>query len=121
MWQVLVVQTSHKKASSGLTSRRPIYFFNTRIFGFRPSIPSSIHGWHHHTGQKSLAEINCAPTPPLRMCRCLGKACPALVFYRGQVYVAISQVTSAANIKIFSGQGPHGYMRNVVYREVLEM
>jgi hypothetical protein len=25
------------------------------------------------------------------------------------------------NIKIFSGQGPNGYMRNVVYREVLEM
>ncbi len=30
-------------------------------------------------------------------------------------------VTSSANIKIFSGQGPHGYMRNVVYREVLEI
>jgi hypothetical protein len=37
------------------------------------------------------------------------------------VYVAISQVTSSANIKIFSCQGPDGYMRNVVYREVLEM
>jgi hypothetical protein len=29
--------------------------------------------------------------------------------------------TSSANIKIFSGQGPDEYMRNVVYREVLEM
>jgi hypothetical protein len=38
-----------------------------------------------------------------------------------QLYVAISQVTSSANIKIFSGQGPHEYMRNVIYREVLEM
>ncbi len=34
---------------------------------------------------------------------------------------AISWVTSSANIKIFSGQGPDGYMRNVVYKEVLEM
>jgi hypothetical protein len=29
--------------------------------------------------------------------------------------------TSSANIKIFNGQGPDGYMRNVVYKEVLEM
>jgi hypothetical protein len=83
------------------------------------------------------------------MCSCLGKACPAPrggapkilisisatnptlnnveiylpspVFYHGQLYVAISWVTCSANIKIFSGQGPDGYMRNVVYREVLEM
>jgi hypothetical protein len=32
-----------------------------------------------------------------------------------------SRVTSSANIKIFSGQGPDEYMRNVIYREVLEM
>jgi hypothetical protein len=38
-----------------------------------------------------------------------------------QLYVAISRVTSSSNIKIFSGQGPHEYMQNVVYREVLEM
>jgi hypothetical protein len=38
---------------------------------------------------------------------------------RQQIYV--SWVTSSANIKLFNGQGPHGYMRNVVYREVLEM
>jgi hypothetical protein len=84
------------------------------------------------------------------MCGCLGKACPApgrntpkiliyqyhrqfpvrvafgvylpsLVFYHGQLYVAMSQVTSSANIKILSGQGPNEYMRNVIYREVLEM
>ncbi len=30
-------------------------------------------------------------------------------------------VTSSANIKIFSGQGPNEYMQNVVYREVLEV
>jgi hypothetical protein len=38
-----------------------------------------------------------------------------------QLYVAISWVTSNANIKILSSRGPDEYMRNVVYREVLEM
>jgi hypothetical protein len=42
-------------------------------------------------------------------------------FSHGQLYVAISQVTRSANMEIFSGQGPNGYMQNVVYREVLEM
>jgi hypothetical protein len=46
---------------------------------------------------------------------------PSPVFYHGQLYIAISQVTSSANIKIFGGQGPNEYMRNVIYREVLEM
>ncbi len=113
-------------------------------FSINPSVPSSIHGWHH-IGKKTLAKIN--NPPPLRMCRCLGKACPAPVsgllpwlavccylmghkqckhqdFQRPRsrwIHVecdiqAISQVTSSANIKIFSDQGPDGYMQNVVYR-----
>jgi len=43
------------------------------------------------------------------------------VYSHGQLYVAISQVTGSANLKIFSGQGPNGYMWNVIYKEVLEM
>jgi len=45
----------------------------------------------------------------------------SLVYSHGQLYVAISQVTSRANINIFNSQGPNGYMRNVIYKEVLEM
>ncbi len=45
----------------------------------------------------------------------------AVVVTHGQLYVIISWVTSCADIKIFNGQGPDGYMRNVVYKEVLEM
>jgi len=43
------------------------------------------------------------------------------VYSHGQLYVVISRVTSSANIKIFNGQGLNRYMRNVVYKEVLEM
>jgi ATP-dependent DNA helicase PIF1 len=42
------------------------------------------------------------------------------VYSYGQLYVAISWVTSSANIKIFNDQGPNRYMRNVIYKEVLE-
>jgi ATP-dependent exoDNAse (exonuclease V) alpha subunit len=51
----------------------------------------------------------------------VGVYLPSSIFYHGQLYVAISQATSNVNIKIFNGQGPDGYMWNVVYREVLEM
>jgi ATP-dependent DNA helicase PIF1 len=51
----------------------------------------------------------------------IGVYLPSPVYSHGQLYVVISRVTSSANIKIFSGQGPDGYMRNVVYKEVLEM
>jgi hypothetical protein len=43
------------------------------------------------------------------------------VYSHGQLYVVISWVTSSANIKIFNGQGLDRYMRNVVYKEVLEL
>jgi hypothetical protein len=46
----------------------------------------------------------------------VGVYLPSPVFSHGQLYVAISQVTSSANIKVFSSQGPDEYMWNVVYR-----
>jgi len=51
----------------------------------------------------------------------VGVYLPFPVYSHGQLYVTISRVTSSASITIFNGQGPDGYMRNVVYKEVLEM
>jgi len=51
----------------------------------------------------------------------VGVYLPSPVYSHGQLYVVISRVTSSANIKIFSGQGPDRYMQNVVYKEVLEL
>jgi len=51
----------------------------------------------------------------------VGVYLPSPVYSHGQLYVTISWVTSSANIKIFSGQGLDRYMRNVVYKEVLEL
>jgi hypothetical protein len=51
----------------------------------------------------------------------IGVYLPSPVYSHGQLYVALSWVTSSAHIEIFSGQGPNGYMWNVIYKEVLEM
>ncbi|KAH9556577.1 hypothetical protein CY35_07G036900, partial [Sphagnum magellanicum] len=43
------------------------------------------------------------------------------VYSHGQLYVVISRVTSSVNIKIFNGQDLDKYVRNVIYKEVLEL
>jgi hypothetical protein len=51
------------------------------------------------------------------MCHYLGKACPTLGGHPQDFDINIS----SKHNKIFSSRGPDEYMRNVVYREVLEM
>jgi ATP-dependent DNA helicase PIF1 len=51
----------------------------------------------------------------------VGVYLPSPVYSHGQLYVVISRVTSSVNIKIFNGQGPNRYMRNVVYKDVLDL
>jgi len=51
-----------------------VKFFSSHDPSIHLSITPSIHVWHH-IEKKTLAEIN--KLPPLRMCRYLGKACPA--------------------------------------------
>ncbi len=81
-----------------------------------PFVPSSIHEWHH-TGKKTLAKIN-KPPSPLPMCCYLEKACQAQGGGDPQDFDI--NISNKPN-KIFSSQGPHEYMQNVVYKEVFEI
>jgi hypothetical protein len=89
-----------------------------------PSISSFIHGWHH-IGKKTLTKLN---NPPPSAHVSLSKkgipspgGAPPRFWYQYQLYVGISRVTSSANIKIFSDQGPDEYVQNVIYTEGLKM
>ena len=55
--------------------------------------------------------------------RCVGVNLREEVFTHGQLYVALSRATSAANVKVLlpdNETGVRNLCRNVVYREILE-
>ncbi len=62
-------------------------------FSIHPSVPSSIHGWHH-TGKKTLTEIN---YPLLHMCRFLEKACPAQGGHPQDFHISTSSSISCSS------------------------
>jgi len=88
------------------------------ISPFRTNWPFVLHR------RQFLVQVAFAITINKNQCQTLnnvGVYLPSPVYSHGQLYVVISQVTSSAHIKIFNGQGPDRYMRNVVYKKVLEM
>jgi ATP-dependent DNA helicase PIF1 len=76
---------------------------------------------HHHQFHVRVAFVITINKSQGQTFNNVGVYLPSPVYSHGQMYVAISRVTSSVNIKIFNGQGPDGYLRNVVYKEVLEM
>jgi hypothetical protein len=88
-------------------------------FSIHPSVPSSIHGWHH-TGKKTLAEINNLLSTHVSLFR---KSMPGPGLWSLPWSAVCCYLTGHKQCKHqdFQQPGSHEYMRNVVCREVLEM
>jgi hypothetical protein len=66
-------------------------------FSIHPSIRPVIHPWMASYREKNPNRNKLPPPPPLHMCRCLGKACPAPGGGTPKILISISSSISCSS------------------------